>query len=80
MSPAARKLATTKLRLLYSPSGITSRPTYSPSPLQRRKTPRTPRAAITPKLNLGIRKPADNLTDDLLKINLPKRQKASDFF
>ncbi|KAI4455295.1 es-2 protein - related [Holotrichia oblita] len=80
MSPAARKLATTKLRMSYSPSNLASRSVYSPSPVPRSKTPSTPRSAITPKLNLGIRKSADNLTDDLLKINLPKRQKASDFF
>ncbi|GJQ85506.1 putative nuclear protein Es2 [Trypoxylus dichotomus] len=80
MSPAARKLATTKLRLSYSPASLASRSAYSPSPFRRSKTPGTPRRAITPKLNLGIRKPADNLTDDLLKIDLPKRQKAADFF
>ncbi|RZC34214.1 DGCR14 [Asbolus verrucosus] len=70
MSPAARRLATSKLRLSSE-----LRSTYSPSPL-RTKGPNTP------KLHLGIRKVGveDNLTDDLLKIHLPKRHKASDFF
>lgn len=73
MSPAARRLATSRLKL-GSPS------TISPSPSPIRKTPGTPRQT-TPKLNLGIKKAAaDNLTDDLLKINVPKRNKAADFF
>lgn len=74
MSPAARRLATSKLRIMSDFK-------YSPSP-SRIRTPGTPKRVVTPKLNLGIRKVAvdDNLTDDLLKINVPKRQKASDFF
>ncbi|KAK5638194.1 hypothetical protein RI129_012489 [Pyrocoelia pectoralis] len=74
ISPAARRLATSRLKL-----GDFSY-TYSPSPV-RQKAPGTPRRLLTPKLNLGIKKaPNDNLTDDLLNINVPKRQKASDFF
>ncbi|XP_063923443.1 splicing factor ESS-2 homolog [Zophobas morio] len=73
MSPAARRLATSKLGL-----GTDLGLSYSPSP--RAKTPSTPKRVVTPKLNLGIRKVDDNLTDDLLKINVPKRQKAADFF
>lgn len=70
MSPAARRLATSKLRL--------GSDFMTPSP--RSKTPMTPKRSVTPKLNLGIRKVDDNLTDDLLKINVPKRHKAADFF
>lgn len=74
MSPAARRLATSRLKFGSSPAAI------SPSPSPIRKAPSTPRQT-TPKLNLGIKKAAtDNLTDDLLKINVPKRNKASDFF
>ncbi|KAF5279771.1 hypothetical protein FQR65_LT15270 [Abscondita terminalis] len=74
MSPAARRLASTRLKL-------GDFRTASPSPLLRAKTPGTPKRMVTPKLNLGIKKaPNDNLTDDLLNINVPKRQKASDFF
>ncbi|KAK4878765.1 hypothetical protein RN001_011271 [Aquatica leii] len=74
MSPAARRLATSRLKL-------GDLRTASPSPIQRFKTPGTPKRMVTPKLNLGIKKaPNDNLTDDLLNINVPKRQKASDFF
>ncbi|KAB0791452.1 hypothetical protein PPYR_03252 [Photinus pyralis] len=75
MSPAARRLATSKLKL----GDFTS--TYSPSPADRRNAPSTPRRILTPKLNLGIKKaPNDNLTDDLLNISVQKRQKASDYF
>lgn len=76
MSPAAKRLATSRLKLPLSS------PLLSPSPNLRKKTPRTPSRAVTPKLNLGIRKAAtgDNLTDDLLNINVPKRNKAADFF
>ncbi|KAF5290102.1 hypothetical protein FQA39_LY14883 [Lamprigera yunnana] len=74
MSPAARRLATSRLKL-------GDLRTLSPSPIQRLRTPGTPRRIHTPKLNLGIKKAVnDNLTDDLLNINVPKRQKASDFF
>ncbi|XP_065173044.1 splicing factor ESS-2 homolog [Atheta coriaria] len=67
MSPAAQRLATSKLRLDLS------------------RTPRTPKTPLmttigTPKRNLGIKKSDDNLTDDLLKIKVPRRQTASDFF
>ncbi|KAJ8939718.1 hypothetical protein NQ314_011004 [Rhamnusium bicolor] len=80
MSPAARKLATSRLKL-----GVNSdlRSVYSPSPLNRKKTPtpvRTPRRVSTPKINVKSKKPVEVSTDDLLKINFPKRQKASDFF
>lgn len=76
MSPAARRLATAHLKL-----GSPAPGSISPSPSPRRKTPGTPLRQTTPKLNLGIKKAtADNLTDDLLKINVPKRNKAADFF
>lgn len=81
MSPAARKLATTKLGLSIRTDSLRS--TYSPSPLSRLKSPATPRFGVTtPKLNLGIKRNTDvNVnTDDLLKIQVPKRQKAADFF
>lgn len=77
MSPAARRLASSRLRLHNSDL----RAAYSPSPVQSAKTPSTPRRVVTPKLNLGIKRAInDNLTDDLLKINVPRRQRASDFF
>lgn len=79
MSPAAQKLAASKLRQSIGDNSL--RASYSPSPIRRSKTPTTPRRAITPKLDLGIKRAiSDNLTDDLLKIEVPKRNKASDFF
>lgn len=79
MSPAAQRLAASKLRQSLGDSSL--RTSYSPSPIRRMKTPTTPKHAITPKLNLGIKRSInDNLTDDLLKIEVPKRNKASDFF
>ncbi|XP_018329098.1 splicing factor ESS-2 homolog [Agrilus planipennis] len=82
MSPAARRLATSRLKLGSSEFGS---PLTSPSPLGRSITPRrvTPvsiRRAVTPKINLGKKRVDDNLTDDLLKINVPKRNRAADFF
>lgn len=79
MSPAARRLASANLRLstgsMFGTGGAT------PTSLRRTGTPQR---AVTPKLDLGIRKPAadDNLTDDLLAIPVPvpKRQRAADFF
>nr|XP_023016470.1 protein DGCR14 homolog [Leptinotarsa decemlineata] len=78
MSPAARKLATVKLKL-----GVNSdfRSAYTPSPMTRRKTPLpSPRRASTPLVNIRHKKPTEVSTDDLLKLQLPKRKKASDFF
>lgn len=70
MSPAAQRLASSRLRI-----GLDS----TNSPLLR--TPKTPqRTPQTPKMNLGIRKVDDISTDDLLKINVPKRQSAAEFF
>ncbi|XP_044260595.1 splicing factor ESS-2 homolog [Tribolium madens] len=69
MSPAARRFATAKLGLRGD--------FMTPSP--KRATPGTPKRVVTPKINLGIKK-VDNLTDDLLKISVPKRHKAADFF
>lgn len=79
MSPAARRLATSRLKLV---GNLPSKSFCSPSPGVRWNTPRTPSGIQTPKLNLGIRKAgtSDNLTDDLLNINLPKRKQAADFF
>ncbi|CAH1111724.1 unnamed protein product [Psylliodes chrysocephalus] len=80
MSPAARKLATSRLKL-----GVNSdlRSLYSPSPIiTRQKTPLpSPRRASTPLVNVINKKTtAEVSTDDLLRIQLPKRKKASDFF
>ncbi|KAG5872697.1 hypothetical protein JTB14_026977 [Gonioctena quinquepunctata] len=79
MSPAARKLATAKLKLGV---GSDLRSSYSPSPRTRKKTPlySSPRRASTPLVNVKQKKLAEVSTDDLLKIELPKRKKASDFF
>lgn len=80
MSPAARRFATGTLRL---GSGVIGGSNYSPSPLRRTPKSTPKRLTMTPKLNLGIKRvggDGDHLTDDLLKIDLPKRQKAADFF
>ncbi|KAJ8678495.1 hypothetical protein QAD02_014282 [Eretmocerus hayati] len=78
MSPAARRLATQKLRIPLSPSVNTS---CAQSPLLRAKTPFSPRIN-TPKINLqqarSSLKTQPVLTDNLL--NLPQRQRAADFF
>lgn len=79
MSPAARKLATSRMKI-----GLNSdlRSNYSPSPSLRQKTPltRTPGRVTTPIVNLKPKKQVEVSTDDLLQINVPKRNKASDFF
>ncbi|KAL1502805.1 hypothetical protein ABEB36_007898 [Hypothenemus hampei] len=81
MSPAARKLAASHLKIstAFSPSSRSS--LVSPSP---KRLSTTPKRITTPKLNLGIKKageaPKEVSTDDLLKISVPNRKKASDFF
>ena len=78
MSPAARRLATQKLRISSSPSP--NRITRSPS--VRIRTPTTPR--LNTPLIRSIGSNADPktqtpiLTDNLL--NLPQRQRAADYF
>ncbi|GLV36839.1 Es2 [Carabus blaptoides fortunei] len=78
MSPAARRLATSRLGISNA-TDLGLRASYSPSPKSRPRTPLTPRKPSTPriggKITLG-----NNLTDNLLNISLPKRQKAADFF
>jgi hypothetical protein len=78
MSPAARRLATQKLRLSITPSPKRSIRT----PCIGIKTPTTPRLA-TPlvKINgmdINSKPQMPVLTDNLL--NLPQRQRAADFF
>lgn len=77
MSPAARRLATTHLKL--PGAGLLSPRT--PKTPKLAKTP-TPKRAATPKLDLGIKKMGDKevSTDDLLKIPVPARKSAADFF
>nr|CAI5839896.1 unnamed protein product [Callosobruchus analis] len=79
MSPAARRLATARLKLGVN-SDLLS--TYSPSPLTRQLTPKTSKRASTPLVNVKSKKGSTTevSTDDLLNISLPKRQRASDFF
>nr|CAH7726980.1 unnamed protein product [Callosobruchus chinensis] len=79
MPPAARRLATARLKLGVN-SDLLS--TYSPSPLTRQHTPKTPKRASTPLVNVKSKKShvTEVSTDDLLNISLPKRQRASDFF
>ncbi|XP_066261432.1 splicing factor ESS-2 homolog [Euwallacea similis] len=88
MSPAARKLASSHLKL--STSGVLNSGAF-PSPLRNvgvlAKTPTpkrlvTPKRVETPKLYLGIRKSGEKevSTDDLLKIKVPNRKKAAEFF
>lgn len=77
MSPAARRLATQKLRMSISPSPnrFSSR-----TPQFRIRTPSTPRintpSTKTQTPNIKIQTPV--LMDNLL--NLPQRQRAADFF
>ncbi|CAH0549252.1 unnamed protein product [Brassicogethes aeneus] len=77
MSPAARKLATSRLKL-----GVNSdlRNAYTPSPLYRRKPTESPKISRinTPKIVSSNKKEVS--TDDLLKIGISKRRCASDFF
>ncbi|ERL86930.1 splicing factor ESS-2 homolog [Dendroctonus ponderosae] len=77
MSPAARRLATAHLKL--PGAGLLSPRT--PQTPKLAKTP-TPKRATTPKLDLGIKKMGDKevSTDDLLKIPVPARKSAADFF
>ncbi|XP_050300399.1 splicing factor ESS-2 homolog [Anthonomus grandis grandis] len=90
MSPAARKLATSHLKI---PATGLSVPRVSPSPHRTAKTPNlgvktptpkrivTPKRGVTPKLDLGIRIAEKEVsTDDLLNISLPSRKAAADFF
>ncbi|CAG9861754.1 unnamed protein product [Phyllotreta striolata] len=77
MSPAARKLASSRLKFSINSD---ARSTYSPSPILTRKTPLpSPKRAATPLVK-AKKMTTEVSTDDLLKINLPKRKKASDFF
>lgn len=79
MSPAAKKFAVLGLKI-----GSTTdlRSSYSPSPLSGLKSPqvRTPRTPTTPLVNLKPKEVTEVSTDDLLKISLPKRKRAQDFF
>ncbi|CAL1685637.1 unnamed protein product [Lasius platythorax] len=83
MSPAARRLATQKLRISSTPS---PRRTLSRTPSIGIRTPNTPRA-ITPAKHAISQKSETNttriqgpvLTDNLLNLP-PQRQRASDFF
>ncbi|CAH1959317.1 unnamed protein product [Acanthoscelides obtectus] len=78
MSPAARRLATARLKLGVN-SDLMS--TYSPSPQSRQLTPKTPKRVSTPLVKSKKAQPTTEVsTDDLLNISLPKRHRASDFF
>ncbi|CAH0396055.1 unnamed protein product [Bemisia tabaci] len=58
---------------------LSPRPDSTPGQPLRIKTPtQNPRAPV--KISSKSSKSANTLTDDLLKLNLPKRPKASDFF
>ena len=78
MSPAARRLATQKLRISVSPS---PRRSYSRTPLYGVRTP-TPSASTslnkTNRTDTSTKIQTPILTDNLL--NLPHRQRAADFF
>lgn len=84
MSPAARRLATQKLRISSTPSP--RRTTLSGTSLVSIRTPRTPRM-ITPIKHVASQKLETTvtriqgpvLTDNLLNLP-PQRQRASDFF
>lgn len=91
MSPAAQRLATTHLKCHLSRT-VSPSPKLTPKSTPGRRTPfsksATPgilrRRPDTPSIssNGDERKSKKNLTDDLLQINLPTRNrlKASDFF
>ncbi|XP_044763077.1 splicing factor ESS-2 homolog [Coccinella septempunctata] len=82
MSPAARRLATSGLKIgLRTPDRTPQ--TGSATPGFRTKTPKTPKRIVTPKIKPPLSNSAEkkeNLTDDLLKIQVPKRLTAADFF
>ncbi|XP_076176099.1 splicing factor ESS-2 homolog [Ptiloglossa arizonensis] len=84
MSPAARRLATQKLRIASTPTP--RRASFSRTPLIGIRTPSTPRTNTPSKSknrieseNNGIRCQGPVLTDNLLNLPL-QRQRASDFF
>lgn len=87
MSPAARRLATQKLRIAHTPSP--RRVSSSRTPSIGIRTPTTPRANTplkrdadsTSERNNGSSRRSDGpvLTDNLLNLP-PQRQRASDFF
>ncbi|XP_075228955.1 ess-2 splicing factor homolog isoform X1 [Lycorma delicatula] len=76
MSPAARNLASAQLRRVSSDRALQA--SYSPVSKSNISTP-SPTLKSTPQ---RVRTPSNNqnLTDNLLQLNLPKRPKASDFF
>ncbi|XP_029169246.1 splicing factor ESS-2 homolog [Nylanderia fulva] len=83
MSPAARRLATQKLRISSTPS---PRRTLSRTPSIGIRTPNTPRAITPAKQNISQKSETNTtriqgpvLTDNLLNLP-PQRQRASDFF
>lgn len=73
MSPAARRLATSKLRISGS-TDLALRASYSPRP-----SPRPDTNPITPRSQRSAT-PRSGITDNLLNIPVTKRNKASDFF
>ncbi|XP_045467820.1 splicing factor ESS-2 homolog [Harmonia axyridis] len=79
MSPAARRLATSSLKIgLHTPQR-----TPRVSSLTSGLRAKTPQRIVTPKIKTPTSRTIEkkeNLTDDLLKIQLPKRLTASDFF
>lgn len=82
MSPAARTLATSSLKIgLRTPQRTPQVGSETPGFIS--KTPKTPQRIVTPKIKTPTRRSAEkkeNLTDDLLKIQVPKRLTAADFF
>ena len=87
MSPAARRLATQKLKIDVTPSPLSRRPP-SRTPSIGVKTPHTPRfntpggsssRSSDAENVLGLAGPDILLTDNLLKLPL-QRQRAADFF
>lgn len=75
MSPAARRLATQKLRIATTPS---PKITASRTPSIGVRTPNTPIRSERRDSEPTLRSQGPMLTDNLL--NLPQRQRASDFF
>lgn len=82
MSPAARRLASSSLKLGLRTPQRTQLGTKASG--LRSKTPKTPlQRIVTPKMKTPSSQSTEkkeNLTDDLLKIDLPRRLTASDFF
>lgn len=79
MSPAARKLACSKLGIQRD-TDKALRASYSPSPLRTPNSCRTPQTPSTPVITPVHKTAVITLNDAETLMSLPKRHKASDYF